>query len=226
MDNIQKSPDVPGAEGGVKPDPVKLREQAKSLQESIEKAEEEIKGLERENLDSQPLLDKAVDDYNKVVKKYNIGARISRFLWMGGIAGGLAALSLSQPLLLIPLGAAGLSRIYLSSVDKKLTAERGKMESMKGDMSRRTLKGDIQRSKLELYRTQLEIIKPQLDTLDMADALSRPKGGASSEIRHSDDDSFVIIGGLKMAKRKFPGALEPIGADHQSKAEGESKNTG
>lgn len=227
MEMIEKSGDIEAAvdpAAVVQTDPAKLREKAQGLKDSIAAAETQIKTLEKENRDDQPLLSSAIDDYNKSVKNYNLGARINKYLWMGGFAGAVAACALSQPLLVIPLGAAALSRLAVSSLEKKFLTEKSEMNGIEKRISQRTLNADLQRGKVEFYNMQLDLIKPQLETLDMAQAVSRPEASAESEVIANDDDSFVVIGGLKIDKKKDPAHQEHIGADLPSETSGAAQN--
>lgn len=227
MGMIEKSTDMAAAgdpAAVVLSDPAKLREQVKGLQDNITAAEQQIKNLDNENRDDQPLLNEAIDSYNKAVKHYNLGARVNKYLWMGGIAAGIAAGALSQPLLFIPLGTAVLARLFVSKLEKKFLDEKSEMNGIEKRMSQRSLDADLQRGKVELNRMQLDLLKPQMETLDMVQAVNRPEPGAASQVINNDDDSFVIIGGLRIDKKKDSASPEHIGADHQSESSGTAQN--
>ncbi|MGV8124516.1 MAG: hypothetical protein AB2L14_32615 [Candidatus Xenobiia bacterium LiM19] len=227
MDMIKKSTDIAvGSDPAAVAlsDPAKLREQVKGLQDTITESEQQIKTLEKENRDDQPLLNQAIDSYNSVVKKYNLGIRVNRYLWIGGLAGAVAAFALSQPLLFLPMGAAGLTHLFVDTMKKKLITRDSEMKGIEQRISQRSLNVDLQRGKVELYRMQLDLLKPQMETLDMAQAVSRPEPGAASQVINNDDDSFVVIGGLKIDKKMDSAPPEHIGADHQSESSGTAQN--
>lgn len=198
--------------------PAKLRARVKGLQDSITKEQSEIKRLEQEIADAQPGYAALIDSHNNNVGKFNKVTKINKYLFLGGIAGGLAALALRQPLLLIPAGIAALSRLYLGSVQKKLNTSYVAYKDAEMSIARKTMQTESHRQKTEFYQMELDILKPQVDVLDMADAANGKKSeDAPTIIADSNDadlDDVVIIGGLKLEKKK----KEIIGADHPSES--------
>jgi hypothetical protein len=181
-----------------------LKNRVKSLEKKIKDSKSAVADLEQKNKADSAAYDSLDEVYEKLDKKTKILTKVSGFVTIGAIGSFVAALAISQPLLFIPAGLA----LCASQVKKHIQAKRsGCVEQLNGinsAMEGRNVEIQVQNIQAKIHEQKIVALKPQIELLESAEALNRPTAEVTSTDFDDDDDSFIVIDGIKLEKHKEP----------------------
>jgi hypothetical protein len=179
-----------------------LKKRVKSLEKKIKDSKNEVADLEGKNRADSAAYDSLDEVYEKLDKKTKILTKVSGFVTIGAVGSFVAALAISQPLLFIPAGLA----ICASQVKKHFQAQRtgcvDQLNAINSAMEGRNVAIQVQNIQAKIHEKEIEALKPQIELLESAEALNRPTAEVTSTAFEEDDDSFIVIDGIKLEKHK------------------------
>ncbi len=174
-----------------------------SLKDKIGESQKTVAGLLQQNSSDRAGYDTIRQDWVRLDTKTVITRKASLIGIPAGISSGMLALALRQPLLAIPAAlAAGIFLLNRHLLGKQAIIT-SQLNSLNAGIEARNTTIDVQRIYQDIYNSEIDAIRPQLDVIRSAQALKKPVSENSSRvIGTGDDDLYVNIGGIRLKIKK------------------------